>query len=421
MKSEVQTCDVLVAGGGMVGLTLALALRQAGLDVIAVDGAEPAAQLAPTYDGRASAIASASWRMLKTLGLADRIGAHAQPIEEIVVSDGRPHGSSRKSGPSSLFLHFDRRELDPRPQGEALGYMVENRRLRLALAQQARDCGLDLRAPDAVESHDVQPGSVRIQMRSGQIVQAGMLAAADGRDSRTRRSAGLRTAGWAHQQTALVVTVRHKLAHHGIAHEYFLPGGPFAILPLSENRACVVWTDHAPTVKALLALSDGDFLAELRARFGAFLGDLAIEGPRFSYPLSVHVAEKLIAPGLALVGDSGHGVHPIAGQGLNMGLRDAAALAEVLVDAARLGLDLGSASTLERYDRWRRFDNALLAWATEGFNALFSNDWALLRLARDAGMSAVSGFGPARRFFMKAAGGQLGDLPLLLRGEALAL
>lgn len=421
MKSEVQTCDVLVAGGGMVGLTLALALRQAGLEVIAVDGAEPAAQLAPTYDGRASAIASASWRMLKTLGLAERIGAHAQPIEEIVVSDGRPGGSSRKSGPSSLFLHFDRRELDPGPEGEALGYMVENRRLRLALAQEARDSGLDLRAPDGVVSHEVHPGSVRVRLRSGQIVEAGMLAAADGRDSRTRRSAGLRSAGWAHQQTALVVTVRHQLPHNGIAHEYFLPGGPFAILPLSEKRACVVWTDHALTVKALLALSDGDFLAELRARFGTFLGDLAIEGPRFSYPLSVHVAEKLIAPGLALVGDSGHGVHPIAGQGLNMGLRDAAALAEVLVDAARLGLDLGAASTLERYDRWRRFDNALLTWATEGFNALFSNDWALLRLARDAGMSAVSGFGPARRFFMKAAGGQVGDLPLLLRGEALAL
>ncbi len=421
MTKQTDTCDVLVAGGGMVGLTLALALRQAGLEVIAVDGEVPAAQLDPAYDGRASAIAFASWRMLKTLGVVERIGAHAEPIEEIVVSDGRPAGSSRRSGPSSLFLHFDRRELNPGPEGEALGYMVENRRMRLALAQQARETGLDLRAPDAVESHSVLPGQIRVQLRSGRVVQAGLLAAADGRDSRSRRAAGLRTAGWVHKQAALVVTVRAQRPHRGIAHEYFLPGGPFAILPLSDNRACVVWTDRAPTVGALLALKDGDFLAELKARFGDFLGDLTVEGPRFSYPLGVHVAEKLIAPGVALVGDAGHGVHPIAGQGLNMGLRDCAALAEVLVDAARLGQDLGATATLARYDRWRRFDNALLAWATEGFNTLFSNDWPLLRLARDLGMSAVSSIPPARRFFMKAAGGELGDLPLLLRGEALAL
>lgn len=419
--TQTESCDVLVAGGGMVGLTLALALRQAGLDVIAVDGLAPAVQLEPNYDGRASAIAFASWRMLKTLGVVERIGIHAQPIEEIVVSDGRPAGSSRRSGPSSLFLHFDRRELDPSPEGEALGYMVENRRMRLALAQTAKAAGLDLRAPDSVEAHSVQPGRVRVQLRSGRVVHAGLLAAADGRESRSRRAAGLRTAGWAHRQTALVVTVRHQRPHQGIAHEYFLPGGPFAILPLRENRACVVWTDRALTVQALLALKDHEFLAELKARFGDFLGDLTLEGPRFSYPLGMHMAEKLIAPGIALVGDAGHGVHPIAGQGLNMGLRDCAALAEVLVDGVRLGMDLGATATLERYDRWRRFDNALLAWATEGFNMLFSNDWPLLRLARDMGMSAVSSIAPARRFFMKAAGGELGDLPRLLRGEALAL
>lgn len=421
MTTQVETCDVLVAGGGMVGLTLALALRQAGLEVIAVDAAAPAALLQPNYDGRASAIAFASWRMLKTLGVAPRIGDHAQPIEEIVVSDGRPAGSSRSSGPSSLFLHFDRRELDPSPEGEALGYMVENRRMRLALSEEARASGLDLRAPDAVESHHVRPGQVEVNLRSGRRVHAGVLVAADGRESRTRRSAGLRTAGWAHSQTALVVTVRHEQPHKGIAHEYFLPGGPFAILPLSESRACVVWTDRAPLVQALLALSEADFLAELKARFGDFLGELVVEGPRFSYPLSIHAAEKLIAPGVALVGDAGHGVHPIAGQGLNMGLRDSAALAEVLVDAARLGLDLGATATLERYDRWRRFDNALLAWATEGFNALFSNDLPLLRLARDIGMATVSSLPPARRFFMRAAGGGVGDLPRLLRGEALAI
>lgn len=413
--------DVVVAGGGMVGLTLALALRQAGLEVTVVDAAPPAMTLAPTYDGRASAIAFASWRMLRALGVAERIGAHAQPIEEIVVTDGRPGGGGRRAGPSGLYLHFDRRELDARAEGEALGYMVENRRLRLALAEAARDCGLDLRAPETAVGFTAQPGRSEVRLGSGEVVAGGVLIAADGRKSALRQAAGIRTSGWAHKQSALVVTVRHERPHGGVAHEFFLPAGPFAILPLQENRACVVWSDHAATVEALLAMPEGDFLLELSTRFGDFLGPLSLEGRRFSYPLAMHLSERLIAPGIALVGDAGHGVHPIAGQGLNMGLRDAAALAEVLVDAARLGLDLGATSTLERYDRWRRLDNALLAYATEFFNTLFSNDRPLVRLARDVGMAAVSSFGPARRFFMTAAGGGMGDLPKLLKGEALAV
>lgn len=421
MSTKNDMVDVVIAGGGMVGLTLALALRKAGLEVTVADAIPPATTLAPTYDGRASAIAFASWRMLKALGVAQRIGAHAQPIEEILVTDGRPAGSTRKAGPSGLYLHFDRRELDAREEGEALGYMVENRRLRLALSEEAQACGLDFRAPASVQSFQVQPGCTEATLSTGERLRGAVLIAADGRKSALRSQAGIRTSGWPHKQSALVVTVQHEQPHQGVAHEFFLPSGPFAILPLLGNRACVVWSDHRATVEALLAMPDQVFLLELKARFGDFLGELTLEGPRFSYPLSMHLSEKLVAPGFALVGDAGHGVHPIAGQGLNMGYRDVAALAEVLVDAARLGLDLGATSTLERYDRWRRLDNALLAYATEFFNTLFSNDQPLVRLARDVGMAAVSSFGPARRFFMTAAGGGMGDLPVLLKGEPLTV
>lgn len=413
--------DVIVAGGGMVGLTLALALQRAGLQVVVVDAAPPAMTLAPAHDGRASAIAFASWRMLRALGVTQRIGPHAQPIEEILITDGRPANAARGGGPSSLFLHFDRRELDAREEGEALGYMVENRRLRLALAEAARDSGLDFRAPEAARSYRAEPGGAVLELASGATLRAPLLVAADGRKSILRKQAGIRTTGRPHRQAALVVTVRHEKLHNGVAHEYFLPAGPFAILPLTDRRACVVWSDRAETVEALLAMPDAAFLAELKVRFGDFLGELRLEGPRFSYPLAMHLAETLVSDRLALVGDAGHGVHPIAGQGLNMGYRDVAALAEVLVDAARLGLDLGASSTLKRYDRWRRLDNVLLAYATEFFNGLFSNDLPPLRLARGLGMAAVSRFGPARRMFMVAAGGGMGDLPKLLQGEPLAL
>lgn len=413
--------DVVIAGGGMVGLTLGLALKRAGLEVTVVDAAPPAEQLAPNYDGRASAIAFASFRMWRAIGVGDRLQGQAQPIEEIVVSDGRPAGSSRRAGPSGLYLHFDRRELDERPEGEALGYMVENRRIRLALHDAAREAGLDLRAPLAITGHEIAPGRAEVRLADGSSLTSEVLVAADGRDSKLRKASGVRTFGWRHQQTALVVTVAHERDHRGIAHEFFLPGGPFAILPLTDKRCNVVWTEVRATVEALLALPEPDFLLELSARFGDFLGRLELAGPRFSYPLAVQLAERPVAPGMAFVGDSAHAVHPIAGQGLNMGLRDAAALAEVLVDAARLGLDLGAPATLDRYARWRSLDNATLAWATEGFNALFSNDLPGLRQARDLGMAAVSSFGPARRFFMRAAGGGMGDLPRLLKGEALVL
>jgi 2-octaprenyl-6-methoxyphenol hydroxylase len=411
-------CDVFIAGAGMAGQTLAIALAQAGLSVVAADLSDLDAQLAPDFDGRASAIAFASFRMLRTLGVAEHLRGAAQPIERIVVSDGRAPDGLRPGGPSLLRLDFDRREIDPRPDGEALGYMVENRHIRSALAACARAAaGLDLRPKTGLAA--IEGESVRLS--DGARVKPALMVGADGRASLLRSLLGVRTIGWPYAQTAVVATVTLGRPHGGVAHEYFLPAGPFAILPLTHDRANLVWTERHAGARALLSLGETDFHRELTRRFGDFLGDVRVVGPRFGYPLSLQIAERMIAPRAALVGDAAHAIHPIAGQGLNMGLRDVAALAEVVVDAARLGLDPGSETTLERYARWRRFDNMTLCLATDGFNRLFSNDWGPLRLVRDLGLAAVDRLAPARRFFMREAGGGTGDLPRLLRGEALVL
>jgi 2-octaprenyl-6-methoxyphenol hydroxylase len=261
---------------------------------------------------------------------------------------------------------------------------------------------------------------MRATLQSGEIVSAPLLVGADGRRSFVRGWAGIRTIDRAYDATALVCTVAHEKPHGGVAHEYFLPSGPFAILPLTNDRANVVWVERPEATAALLRLTDDAFLAELMRRFGPFLGEVTLEGPRFSYPLALKLAEKMIAPRIALAGDSAHGIHPIAGQGLNQGLKDVAALAECVADAVALGLDAGDATALERYQRWRRFDNVAMAAATDMFDRLFSNDIAPLRFARDVGLSIVNRIGPARRYFMRTAGGASGDLPKLLRGESLA-
>lgn len=411
--------DVAIVGGGMVGMTLALALAQAGLDVTLLDAAPPQTALEPTFDGRASAIAFASFKMWRALGVADELGGDVQRIEDILVTDGRPADGLSPSGPSALRLHFDHRELG---EGEeALGYMVENRASRRALlAAVTKEPRVTLRAPVKVTGVEVTPGDVRLTLSDGQSLSALLAVGADGRGSSLRAKAGARAIGWSYAQTAIVCTIAHERAHGGVAHEYFLPAGPFALLPLTQNRMNIVWTERKASAKASLAMSDADFLAELRRRAGDFLGELRLVGPRFSYPLGLQIADKYVAPRLALVGDAAHSIHPIAGQGLNMGLRDVAALAECIADAARLGLDLADFTALERYQAWRRFDNVALALATDGFNRLFSNDLGNVRLMRDLGMAAVSKIGVARRFFMREAGGANGDLPKLLRGESLA-
>ncbi len=408
--------DVIIAGGGMTGLTLGLALAQAGLRVIAADADVIGDQVAPTYDGRASAIAYASFRMWEALGLGPALAPHAQRIEQILVTDGRVRG-----GASMLSLAFDRRELDDRADGEALGYMLENRRIRVALgaAAASQPC-LQVLAPVAVVGHSVDAGGVTVKLKDDRALRASLVVSAEGRRSTIREGAGIRTTGWKYDQTAVVCTVAHQRPHDGVAHEYFLPSGPFAMLPLTENRCNIVWTEKPAIAEALKAMSEQDFLAELRARFGDHLGAVTMAGPRFAYPLSLQIAEKLIAPRTALIGDAAHGVHPIAGQGLNVGLRDVAALAECIVDAVRVGLEPGDGEALARYQRWRRFDSISLALVMDAFNRIFSNDLPILRQLRGRGMAVVDAISPARKFFMREAAGGSGDLPKLLKGEALA-
>ena len=410
--------DVVIAGAGMVGSTLALACAHAGLRSALIDPLAYDALVAPDFDGRASAIAFASLRQWQVLGAAQSMVAEASPIRSILVTDGRSAGAAG-GPPAPLWLKFDSDEIAQRGEDEPLGWMIENRHIRAALAQAVLDAPIELIAPAAVAAVETGPGGASVRLADGRIVRAPLIVGADGRGSVVRKAAGVDVVGWTYPQTGVVATVAMAEPHGDVAHEYFLPGGPFAILPLTGNRASLVWTEPARRAAALMSAAPEAFETHLRRRFGEFLGEVRVEGSRFSYPLSLQLASKMIAPRVALVGDAAHAVHPIAGQGLNLGLKDAAALAEVLAHAARLGEDLGSVAVLERYARWRRFDNVMLAAATDLFNRLFSNNFPPLRAARGLGLAAVDAIGPARRFFMREAGGAVGDLPRLLRGEPL--
>ena len=398
--------DVLVVGGGMVGLTLAKALASGGLDVVVVDRADPAALAAATFDGRASAIGQASQRLLATLGLWSALGDAAQPILDIRVCEGD----------SPFFLHFDHAELGESP----FGYMVENHITRGALAAAAiADPRIALWAPATLAGIERGPDRVEARLEDGRLVRAAVLAACDGRASGLREQAGIRTFGWTYGQTGIVCTLAHARAHGGVAVERFLPAGPFAILPLTGRRSSLVWTERSDLAPAIMDLDTADFEDQMRRRVGDFRGAVRLLGPRWSYPLSLHLAERYIDHRMALVGDAAHGLHPIAGQGLNMGLRDAAAIAQALVDARRLGLDIGASWGLERYQRWRRLDNLLLLAVTDSLNRLFSNDDPGIRVVRNLGLAAVNRLGPVKRFLMRHASGTMGEVPRLLAGAPL--
>lgn len=402
--------DVLISGGGMVGLPLGLALAQGGLSTVIVDAAAPMQVLDPKFDGRVSAMAYASVRMLTALGVWDALVPHAQPIREILVTDG-------KAGqPASPFsLHFDAEEVG----ADSLGHIAENRHIRAALhGSVARQENLELLAPQTVTSLTVEAGGATAKLADGEEIAAALVIAAEGRVSLLRDQMGVQVIGWSYPQTGIVATVEHERPHNGVAYEHFLPSGPFAILPMTGNRSSLVWTEAKAKAPALLALDEAGFNEELARRFGGHLGKTKSAGPRWSYPLSFHLARDFVRPRFALAGDCAHGIHPIAGQGLNLGLKDAAALAEVLLDAARLGRDIGALDTLKRYERWRRFDSVALAASTDALNRLFSNDIAPLRHLRDLGLGIVDSIGPARRFFMRHAGGDIGKLPRLMKGEA---
>ena len=410
--------DVVIVGAGMAGATLALALSRGGLKCVLIDPQPFEAQAAPGFDGRASAIAYSTFRQWCALGVAPLLEPHAQRIEQILVTDGRAPGAST-GAPGGAWLRFDAAEIADRAGGEPLGYMLENRHIRAALARAMAEAEIEVLAPARVARVEATGAAAKVMLDGGAVLSAPLVVGADGRESRVRRDAGIGVTGWDYKQSAIVATVGVTRDHQGVAYEHFLPSGPFAILPLTGRRVSLVWTESRARGTALRAAGDEVFAAHLARRFGDFLGALTVEGPRFVYPLSLQLAERLTGARTALVGDAGHAIHPIAGQGLNMGLKDAAALAEVVIDALRLGEDYGSTAVLERYARWRSVDNIGVAAATDLFVRLFSSDNPLARAARGLGLRAVNRIGPARRFFMSEAGGAVGDLPRLLRGQAL--
>jgi len=403
--------DVLVAGGGMAGMTMGLALAGAGLKVAIVERRPAATLLDAAFDGRTSAIAHGSAKVLEGIGVWQRLAPHAEPIHDVRIAD-----SDLIDGPSPLFLHYDRREAGT----EALGFILENRAIRDGLLAQASetDC-LHLLAPAEVASTERVAAGATVTLADGRRISARLVVAADGRNSPLRHEAGIRATQFDYPQTAIVCTVAHARPHNGVAVELFLPSGPFAMLPMTGRRSNVIWSERTELARDILGLGDEDFLDELRRRFGDWLGDITVTGPRFGYPLGLVHAERYTDRRLALIGDAAHVIHPIAGQGLNLGLRDVAALAESVVDAHRLGLDIGGGGVLSRYERWRRFDNVLMAAAMDGLNRLFSNDIAPLRLARDLGLAAVNRLPPLKRLFIRHAMGVIGELPRLVRGEAL--
>ncbi len=401
--------DIIIAGGGLNGLTLALALRSAGFAVTVVDPTQQSTRGAADFDGRSYALAIASQRVLSALGVWETLDA-VQPILGIKVTDGRAG-----EGPSPLMLEFDHAEIEEGP----MGFMVEDRHLRPALLIAAETSGAVQIDGDSVASFTPDAAGVSVDLASGQSVRARLLIGCDGKKSAVAAKSGIKRTGWGYGQTALVCAVAHEKPHHGIAHQFFMPSGPLAILPLTDNRASIVWTERTGVAEAIQAQDDTNYLKELRPRFGQFLGEITLAGTRFTYPLELSLAERFVAERVALVGDAAHAVHPIAGQGLNAGLKDVAALAEVLTDAKRRGEDIGRGDVLGRYQQWRRFDTAALAVATDGFNRLFSNDSSILRAVRDIGLGVTNAIPGLRRKLIREAAGLTGDLPRLARGKPL--
>jgi len=410
---------VVIAGGGFAGLALALALRQSLGPAFKVTVADPAFAANAKADPRASAIAAAARRMFEALGVWDAVAADAQPITDMVVTDSKLKDAVRPvfltfAGEVALSGRAD--DLDEF-RSEPFAHMIENAPLSAALAAKAREEGIELRATTVRRfDHD---GRIIAAFGDGRVTSAALLVAADGANSVIREQAGIATHGWSYGQSAIVTTVAHEREHHGRAEEHFLPAGPFAILPLKGRRASLVWTETEAQAARIMALGDDEFHRELERRFGLHLGDIKVAGPRRSYPLGLFLARSFVAERIALVGDAAHVIHPIAGQGLNMGLRDVAALAEAIVDAARLGLDCGGADVLERYQRWRRFDTAAMGVATDGLNRMFSNESDALRLMRDIGLGLVDRLPALKSFFIREAAGVTGEVPKLLRGEVL--
>ena len=408
-KRQGHQAEVVVGGAGFAGLALAIALRQGLGDPFTVTVADPALAHARSQDPRASAIAAAARRLFEAIGVWGAVAENAQPILDMVVTDSKLDDAARPA-----FLTFGG-EVE---EGEPFAHMIENRHLVDALAEKAKSLGVELRATP-VAGFAAGANSTEVQFADGESITARLLVGADGARSLIREQAGIATHGWNYDQSAIVTTVAHEREHNGRAEEHFLPAGPFAILPLTGRRCSIVWTETSGEADRIVALPDSEFHGELEKRFGLQLGDIEVVGPRRAFPLGLFTARTFIGERLALVGDAAHIIHPIAGQGLNMGLRDVAALAEAIADAARLGLDPGGSEVLERYQRWRRFDTMTMGVATDGLNRLFSNNSDALRLVRDIGLGLVERMPMLKRMFIREAAGFTGDVPKLLKGEAL--
>jgi 2-octaprenyl-6-methoxyphenol hydroxylase len=397
--------DVIIFGGGLVGLGLASALDSSGLSVIVVDPADPAPRTEAAFDGRTSAVSSSSMRMLETIGVADQLAQPGCPIWRIAVADGLEPGG----------LHFDPDDQEP------LGFMNENRHLRAALqARAGAGKNIWLLWKSRVASVDRGEAGVIVALQDGRKLHAPLLVAADGRNSATREAAGINVARWKYDHRAIVSVIRHERPHEHVAYEIFYPTGPFALLPMNDDdvghRSAIVWSVPQDDAAGWLSLADEDFAAETEAAMGGFLGKVAMLAPRSSFPLGFHHAAQITAQRLALVGDAAHAIHPIAGQGLNLGFRDVAALAQVLVEGARLGLDLGDKQLLDRYQRWRSLDALSVAFATDTLTRLYGVPGKTASAVRRFGMGLVGRISPLRNRLMSEARGTSGDLPLLLRG-----
>ena len=404
-----QDSDILIIGGGLNGPALALALADGGFSVTVVDARPPDDRSHVGFDGRGYALALASQRLLTAIGIWPVVAEQSQPILDIKITDGRA-----SDGPGPWMLHFDHAEIEEGP----MGYMLEDRYLYSAFLAAMRDHRAVTHLPGCtVVAQEVTNTGCSITLADGRTLTGSVLIGGDGRQSDTATRAGIKRVGWGYGQTALVCAIDHQVPHYGVAHQYFMPPGPLAILPLPGNRVSIVWSETTEAAQGIQSLDDDGYMNVLRPRFGDFLGRISLSGDRFTYPLNLTLAESFIAPRLALVGDAAHGVHPIAGQGLNLGLRDVGALAEVLIQARRRGEDIGAPDVLARYQQWRRWDTTSLALATDGFNRLFSNDNGMLRLVRDIGLGAVNAVPRLRRRFIREAAGLTGDLPLLLQGR----
>ena len=401
--------DAVVLGGGLIGSATALALARHGFSVGLVDAAPVELRADPAFDGRAYAVAPGSRNLLAALGVWDAVAGDAQPVRHISVADACP-------GPvAPASLHFDPAETAQ----PALGWIVEDRWLRQALLAAVTDAGVDHLAPVEVGRVERETARATVALSDGRSLSASLIVACDGRQSATARAAGIQYLAWGYGQTGLVSALEHTLPHEGQAHQAFFPGGPFAVLPLTGNRSSLVWSEQTARAEQIAALDDAAYLGEVAARLDGRLGDIRLVGRRWAYPLGLSLAMRYAAPRLVVAGDAAHGVHPIAGQGMNMGLRDVAALTEVLVEGARLGLDPGDQSVLERYQQWRRFDATAMALGMDGINRVFSQSGGAVQAVRNLGLKAVAGLGDLRRAFMAEAAGQSGDVPGLLQGRAL--